>query len=61
MQRYWQTLQAQPNFSKVFGSKPLPTEAPKPPAKDAKPKDAKPKDAKPKDAKVAAFTRPHKD
>ncbi len=32
MQRYWQTLQAQPNFCKVFGSQPLPTEAPKLPA-----------------------------
>lgn len=43
VQRYWQTLQAQPNFEKVFGNKPLPSEPLKytPPAKDAKPKEAK--------------------
>jgi len=45
--RFWQTLAAQPQFSKVVGSWSLPTEVVKPPAaKESKAKDTKPKAAK---------------
>lgn len=45
VQRYWQTLAAQPQFAKVVGTSwSLPTEALKPPSnKDSKPKESKPK------------------